>query len=315
MIETLNVLFIEPWQYGSWMWRAVVSGLLVSIPCAVLGCFLYLRRMSMLVDAISHVALPGIVAAFLVVGRIEGFAMLAGATIAGLIASMLIATLQRIPTVKNDAAIGIVFTSMFALGVIALTVFVKGAHLDLQCVLFGDILGISDSSLMTLSIVGPVTLVLIGIFWRWLSITSFDPGYAAAIGIPVVALHYGIMIVTSMSTVAGFEAVGSILVIAFVVTPAATAHKLTDRLSTMIAVAAAHAVVSTLIGVYISIWWNFSTTGTIVVVGMLIYLLTFVFAPKYGMVKGFWGNRGIESWQGEAIGEGGVERSLELGSK
>jgi len=272
-------LLIEPWSWGAWMWRAMLASVLAAIPLAVLGVFLYLRRMSLIADALSHVALLGIVVAFLVTGSMEGPVMLAGAAAVGLVAAISIEALARRPNVRSDAAIGIVFTVLFAAGIILISTSVHDAHIDTQCVLFGNPLAISNRALWMLGGVAPAVVLGVIIFYRWLSVSSFDPILAASIGIPVTLVHYGLMTAVSLTTVASFESVGSILAIALMIVPAATAHLLANRLSTMLMVAVAHAVLSAVLGVYVSIWINASTAGAIVVVGGALYALAFLFAP------------------------------------
>ena len=281
MIAALQ-LFVEPWQWGDWMWRGMLTVNLVAIGCAVLGVFLYLRRMSLLADALAHVALPGIVAAFLLSGSLDAPVMLAGAVGVGLLSAVSIEALASRPNIRSDAAIGIVFTSMFALGVILLSTVVRDAHIDTHCLLFGDVLGVSDRAIGLVTAVVPAVLVLVMIFYRWLAVSSFDPRFAASLGIPVVAVNYGLMTSVTVTAVAGFEAVGAILVIALIIVPAATAHLLVDRLWTMLAVSVGHAVLSCWAGMYLAIWINTSAAGAIVVVGGLLYCLAFFFAPRHG---------------------------------
>lgn len=282
---------IEPWTWGAWMWRGMLAAGLVAIPCAVLGVFLYLKRMSLISDALAHVALPGIVVAFLLTGSLDGPTMILGAALVGLLSSFLIEALSKRPNVRPDAAIGIVFTVFFAAGIVLLSTLVKDAHIDTDCVVFGNVLAISDRTLYTLVVVAPIVLGLVAVFWRWLAITSFDANLARNLGIPVVAVHYGLMTAVSVTTVASFEAVGAILVIALIIVPAATAHILTDRLETMTAVAVLHAVVSTVVGMYASVWLNCSSAGAIVVVGGLLYICAFMFGPRHGVVSGWFRRR------------------------
>ncbi len=276
-------LLVEPWTWGAWMARGMYSVVLVAVSCAVLGVFLYLRSMSMIADALAHVALPGIVAAFLVSGSLAAPFMLVGAAATGLLATVGIETISRRPNVRPDAAIGIVFTAMFALGVILLSTSVQDAHIDTHCLLFGDVLGVSDRSILLLSIVTPLVLFLTVIFYRWLSVSSFDSAFARSLGIPVTAVHYGLMIAVSLTTVASFEAVGAILVIALMIVPAATAHRLASRLHTMLAIAVAHGIVSAVVGMYVAIWIDSSAAGAIVVVGGLLYAAAFLLGPRYGV--------------------------------
>lgn len=273
---------LGPWQWGDWMWRGMFTVNLIAIACAVLGVFLYLRRMSLLADALAHVALPGIVAAFLISGSLSGGVMLLGAVAVGLLASLSIEGLSKRPGIRSDAAIGIVFTSFFALGVILLSTVVRDAHIDTHCLIFGDVLGVSDRAIGLVSLVVPVVLLLVGVFYRWLSLSSFDPRFAASLGIPVTIVSYGLMTAVTVTTVAGFEAVGAILVIALIIVPAATAHLLADRLSVMIFLSVLHGILSSWFGMYLAIWLDTSVAGAIVVIGGGLYVLAFLFAPRHG---------------------------------
>lgn len=277
-------LWVEPWTIGDWMWRGVLAACLAAVPCALLGVFLYLRRMSLIADALTHVALPGIVAAFLLSGSMEPAPMLVGAAAVGLMASVAIEGLAGRGGVRADASIGIVFTTFFAAGIIALSVFVEDAHIDTQCMLFGDVLGISDESLWLLGLCAPLVCGAVALGYRWLALVSFDEGLARNLGVPVALVHYGLMGAVSMTTVASFEAVGAILAIAMIVVPAATAHVLCDRLPSMLAVAAGHGVISALMGMYAAVWWDVSAAGAIVCVGGLLYALAFGFGPRHGVI-------------------------------
>ncbi len=275
---------VDPWLSGAWMWRTIVTGLLVSVACSMVGVFLYLRGMSMIADALAHVALPGIVFAFFLTGGLAPGALLVGATVVSVAAAGAIEALSAGAGLRRDAAIGTVFTVAFSIGVILLSLFVHDAHIDLDCVLFGNILGVSDTTLRVLSIVAPVVVVSVVVFYRWLAVSTFDPSIARNLGVPVVAVHYGLMTATSVVAVASFEAVGAVLGVAMVIVPAATAHVLVDRLPMMLVAAVAHAVLSTLLGVYFSIAIDCSTAGAIVVVGGGLYLLAFLAAPRHGIV-------------------------------
>jgi manganese/zinc/iron transport system permease protein len=270
---TLHELFIEPWLIGDWMWRGVLTASLVALPCAVLGCFLYLRRLSLMGDALAHVALPGVVGAYLLTGRSDAWTTLLGATASGLVTVGLVEAAQR--RTRSDAAIGIVFSALFALGVIMLSGWARDAHIDLQCVLFGDVLGVADRSIWLLGALTALVLALTVAFYRPLQLVSFDPGLARALGVPVGLVHGGMMVMLSLTTVASFEAVGAILVIAALITPAATAHLVARRLHTMLGVAALHGLSSAVLGMYASIWINCSTAGAMVSVGAALYALTF----------------------------------------
>lgn len=275
---------IEPWQWGDWMWRGMLTLNLVAITCAVLGVFLYLRRMSLIADALAHVALPGIVMAFLVTGSLDGALMLGGAAVVGLFTAVAIEWVSRQPTVRSDAAIGVVFTALFALGVILLSTRVRDAHIDTHCLLFGDVLGVSDRALSLVAWSTPLILGLVAVFYRWLAVSSFDARFALALGVPVAALNYGLMSAVTVTAVAGFEAVGAVLVIALIIVPAATAHLLARNLKAMLAISAAHGIIASWAGMYLAIGLNISAAGAVVVAGGVLYALAFLFAPEHGRV-------------------------------
>lgn len=267
----------------AWLWRALATGVLVSASCATIGVFLYLRKMSLVADALSHIALPGIVLAFLVSGGINPNALLIGAAALGAVATLGMERLAR-NGLREDAAIGVVFTALFALGVILLSSFARGVDLDLHCVLYGDILGVSDRSIVLLSATAIAVFLVVWAAWRWLVVSTFDPVVAAALGVPVVAVHNGLVATASLTAVAAFEAVGAILVVAMFVVPAATAHRLANRMAPMVGWAIAHGVFSTVAGVVASVMLDCSTAGAIVVVGGILYGAVVVFGPEHGVL-------------------------------
>lgn len=268
---SLYGLFVEPWTEGAWMWRGVLTASLVAVSSALLGCFLYLRRMSLISDALAHVALPGLVTAYLLTGSTGSLAMFLGAVVAALATTGLIGGVQRFGRASGDAAIGIVFTALFAVGVILLSAFATDAHLDVACVLFGDVLGVADHSIVTLAALTVAIIAAVIVFFRPLQLSSFDPTLARALGLPTGLIHVGLMGALSVTTVASFEAVGAVLVVAAMITPAATAHLLTRRLQTMLLVAVGHGLISAVLGMYVSIWLDCSTAGAMVCVGALLF--------------------------------------------
>ncbi|MEM6731065.1 MAG: metal ABC transporter permease, partial [Myxococcota bacterium] len=161
---------------------------------------------------------------------------------------------------------------------------VRDAHIDTHCLLFGDVLGITDETLRTLTVVALMIAGLVAMFWRWLAVSTLDPDFAATVGIPATAVHYGLMSAVAATTMASFEAVGAILVIAMIIVPAATAHLLTDRLGAMALVALSHGVLSAWLGMYASVWLDCSTAGAMVVCGGTLYTLALVFAPRHGLL-------------------------------
>ena len=267
---------------SAWFLRAVGAGSLVAISCSVVGVFLYLRRMSMVADALAHIALLGTLLAVLATGGLSSNAILVGAVLTGALATVLMQRLAE-SGVREDSAIGIVFTAAFSLGVVLLSTRFRSVHIDTDCVLFGDILGIEDQTLVSLGMVA--VLIVVGTFLlrRWLALSTFDPVVAATVGVPVVFVHHAIVVGSSFAAVAAFQAVGAVLAVALIVVPAATAHQLTHRLPSMLAVAVGHALASTWLGLAISVAAETRPSGTIVCVAGALYLVALLAAPHHGV--------------------------------
>jgi len=273
----------------------MLTGSLVAASCGFLGCFLILRRMAMLGDAISHAILPGIVLAFLFSGTRETLPMLIGAAIMGLLTVFLVQFLHQ-GGVKSDAAIGVTFTALFSVGVVLVSLYTQQVDLDLDCVLYGEIAYVPWDTWQAWGIefgpravwaVGGVflfSLLIVGLFFKQFKLCSFDPAMAAAVGIPVVFFHYLLMTLVSMTTVAAFESVGAILVVAMLVVPAATAYLLTDRLHIMLLLSMAAGVVSAVLGYLLAAWLDSSISGAMTAVSGLLFLSAFLFSPRHGVV-------------------------------
>lgn len=274
----------------------ILTASLVSTCCALLGCFLVLRKMAMVGDAISHAVLPGIVVAFFLSGSLSSTEVLVGATVLGLVCTFLIEFLDKKLGVQADAAIGLVFTFLFAVGVIMISTMASGnLHLDQDCVLHGEIAYVPLDTWTTVSgtnlgprpvwILGGMLLLIIGFIvagYRGLFLTTFDPDYAVAIGVSTTFWHYLLMGAVSMTTVVSFESVGAILVVAFLVTPAATAYLLTDNLKMMFVLSILVGILASVGGYYLAVFLDGSIAGAITTVMGILFLLTFLFAPKYG---------------------------------
>jgi len=278
---------------GGWI---ILTGALTAISCALVGSFLVLRRMAMLGDAISHAVLPGIVLAFLWTGSRSSPAILLGAGALGLLTAVITEFLHKTGRLQADAAIGVTFTWLFALGVILVSALAGQVDLDQDCVLYGEIayvpwdpliwngmdLGPRPAWLMAGLMLLMLAFVLLG--WSRLKLISFDPALAASLGVSVGLWHYLLMGAVSMTTVASFEIVGAILVVAMLVAPAATAYLLTDRLAVMIALAALFGVLSAALGYAMATALNASIAGSMGVVAGLFYALALVFGPQHGIL-------------------------------
>lgn len=281
----------------------ILTAVLVASACSILGCFLILRRMALVGDAISHAVLPGIAIAFLMSGTRDSMWMLLGATAFGLLTVFLIQTLQT-SGLQSDASIGIVFTALFAVGVLLISLNAQHIDLDLDCVLFGEIayvpwdtwtLGGTDMgprAVWMLGITLTVILLLLGLFYKQFKICAFDPAMAVACGIPVLLFHYLLMGMVSMTAVSSFESVGAILVVGMLIIPAATAYLLTNRLGVMIGLSVAVGIVSAVTGYLISYALDASIAGCIVSVAGILFILALILAPKNGLIARFARRRG-----------------------
>lgn len=266
----------------------ILTGTLVVASSSVLGCFLVLRKMTMIGDAISHAVLPGIVLAYLFSGERHSLLMIIGAAGIGLLTTFLIEFFSKKANVQEDASIGIIFTFFFALGVILISYFAENVDLDQDCVLYGEIAYISLDPLLIgdqeygpkavwlLSAVFLMVMAVIIPGYRSLSLTTFDPNYAQAIGISVTFWHYALMSLVSLTTVASFESVGAILVVAFLTVPAATAYLLTEKLKNMILLSILFGILASITGYYLADLSNGSIAGAMATASGLIFGLVFI---------------------------------------
>ena len=266
----------------------ILTGSLVAITCGLLGCFLILRKMSMVGDAISHAVLPGIVIAFLLSGSRETLPMLLGAGATGLVATFLIEYFHRRAGLQTDAAIGVVFTFLFAVGIILISAFAGQVDIDQDCVLYGEIAYVPIDLWVTANgtVMGPrpvyilsAVLLLVVVFirlgYKELKLTSFDPAFASALGISTALWHYLLMGVVSITTVSAFESVGAILVIAFLIGPPAIAYLLTHDLKQMLAITAGLGIFIAFTGYWMAYWLNASIAGCMAVVTGLCFVAVF----------------------------------------
>lgn len=266
----------------------IITGTLVAVNCALLGVFLILRKMSMVGDAISHAVLPGIVIAYLIADSRNAVAMLIGAAGFGLITTFLIEWFYRRARIQADASIGITFTWLFAIGVILVSAFAGNVDLDQECVLYGDIAYVPfDLLFWNDRAFGPVPVWLQGgnliliiaailLGYRGLFITSFDPGFATGLGIRTGAWHYALMGAVSLTVVLSFNAVGAILVVAFLVVPPATAYLVSKKLTAMLWLAAMFGMLSAVIGFYLAVWWDASISGSMAVASGILFATVFI---------------------------------------
>ena len=276
---TLIDWIVGPLSYP-FMQRAFIVSLLVATVCAVLSCYLVLKGWSLMGDAISHAVLPGIVIAYVL-----GLPLAIGAFAAGLSCALFTGYLKENSRIKEDTVMGIVFSGMFGFGLVLFTKVETDQHLN--HILFGNVLGVTVHDLMETAIIAGGTLVIVLLKRRDLLLYCFDPNQARAIGLPVRVLHYGLLILLSLTIVSALKAVGIILVIAMLIAPGATAYLLTDRFERMLAIAVAVAMGSAALGTIISFHIDAATGAAIVLVQAAAFVLAFLLAPKHGLIGGW----------------------------
>lgn len=275
-----------------WVIRALIASSLVGLSCGVLGAFIVLRRMSMIGDALSHSILPGVVFAFLIFGyNAAGFFL--GAVIAGVITAVGITWAEDRVKTKGDAAIGIVFTAMFSIGVIGISWLSKseGIHLDLKDFLFGNVLGVSNEDLWLTSAITVYVLFMVVVFYRALFITTFQPQIAAAMGVSVPFVHYMVMILLSFTVVSALQTVGVILVVALLITPASTALLWSDRMPAVLSISGLLGVISAGLGLWLAILFDSTPGPVMVLVATSFYLFSALLAPRKGLVHKYFRKR------------------------
>jgi len=270
--------FIHALTEYDFLQKALVTSVMVGIICGVIGCFIILRGMSLMGDAISHAVLPGVAISYLL-----GINFFIGAVATGLLTALGIGFVSQNSRIKNDTAIGILFTSAFALGIILIS-FLRSSS-DLYHILFGNVLAVRPSDMWMTLAIGLIVLGAIFLFYKELLVTSFDPTMAAAYGLSTRLIHYLLMTMLTLVTVASLQTVGIILVVAMLITPAATAYLLTNRLSRMIFLSAGLGTISSVIGLYFSFTYNLSSGASIVLVATALFALVFIFSPRHGLLR------------------------------
>ncbi len=272
--------------------KALLTGLLVTTVCSVIGCFIVLKRTSFLADALAHSMLAGVVVGYLVMKLTFGQeahapAMLIGSIISGIITVAMIGFVSRMSRVKEDAVIGIMYTGIFAFGGVLVSLFSQYVHIDLLHFIVGQLLGVSDADLWMMAIVSVVVLSFIVLMFRSLQLVTFDRVMAASLGMNVLVLDYMLTTCTAMVVVTGVQVVGVIQVVGLLIAPAATAYLLCDRLKNLLWVSALFGWTGFLIGYYLSETLNVAPGAMIVVTLTAQFLLVFLVAPRYGLLADF----------------------------
>jgi manganese/iron transport system permease protein len=271
---------LEPLSY-SFMLRGLMASLMVGVLCAVVGCYVVLRSMAFLGDAMAHAILPGVAVAYLLKGN-----LFFGALVAAVIVALSIGFFTRQGTIKEDTAIGVLFAAALASGV-ALISTVKTYAMDLTHILFGNVLGVSTSDLFLTAGVGLGVLVTILLLYKEFLVISFDPLFAATLRLPVETLRTLMLVLLALTIVVSLQTVGVGLVTAMLVTPGATAYLLSKRLSTMMVISAAVGAISTVSGLYLSFYIDVASGAAVVLVATGIFVLAYLFAPSRGMLWRF----------------------------
>jgi len=269
---------------------------LVAIACAIPGTFLVLRKMAMISDAISHSILPGIVIGFFITQDLNSPLLIVLAAFTGVITVVLVEYIQKTGLVKEDTAIGLVFPALFSIGVILIAKNANDVHLDVDAVLVGELalapfdrlvvsgVDIGPKSLWIIGTILLITITLLIAFYKELKVSTFDKGLAASLGFSPAIIHYGLMTVSSVTTVGAFDAVGAILVVALMIAPAATAYLLTTNLKKMLALAAFFGVFSAISGYWLAHLLDASIAGSITTMLGLLFLAVYLFAPNKGVI-------------------------------
>lgn len=269
-------LVLEPLQY-EFVVRALATTIIASVLCAVLSCWLVLVGWSLMGDAVSHAVLPGVVLAYVI-----GIPFAIGALVFGLIAVVAIGAISTTSRVKEDAAIGIVFSTLFALGLVLISV--TPSQTDLNHIIFGNILGVSTTDLAQIGGLAAVGLVLLLMKRRDLTLYAFDPIHCHALGISTRRLQALLLGMLALTAVVSLQVVGVILVVAMLIIPGATAYLLTDRFSRMLLIAPAISATCAVVGIYVSYWIDAASGGLVVVTQGVFFFVVYLLSPRLGLV-------------------------------
>lgn len=269
--------FIQDLLNYEFLQKALVTSVVVGIICGVIGSFIILRGMALMGDAISHAVLPGVAISYML-----GINYFYGAVVTGILTALGIGIIDQNSRIKSDSSIGIAFSAMFALGIILITA--AQSATDLTQILFGNVLSVRDTDMWMTIAVGVIVLIAVVLFYKELLVTSFDETMAQAYGLKTRLIHYGMMVLLTLVTVASLQTVGVILVVAMLITPASTAYLLTNRLSIMIILASLFGALSSVVGLYISFLNNMPSGPVIALAATGLFIIAFLFSPKQGVL-------------------------------
>jgi manganese/iron transport system permease protein len=276
-ISDLTAYLTDPWA-SEFMVRSLLALVMVSIVCAVMGSFVVVKGMAFIGDALAHASFGGVAAAFVLGGSIY-----LGAAVAAILTSLGIVFVSRRAGLRFDTAIGVLFVGAFALGILIVSR-QEGYMVDLFSFVFGNVLGVGQDDLLLIAAVGAAVLVLVALFYKELLFTAYDPAMAAAAGLPVAAVQYGLLGLIALAIVISLKAVGIVLVVAMLVTPAATAQLLVRRLHLIMVVGAGIGIVSSVVGLYLSYHADVAASAAVVLTATVLFLLTFLFSPRRGIL-------------------------------
>lgn len=274
----MSMKFFEGLMSYHFLQNALITAIVIGIVSGAVGCFIILRSMSLMGDAISHAVLPGVALSFIL-----GINFFIGAIVFGLLASVIITYIKENSVIKGDTAIGITFSSFLALGVILIGV--ANSSTDLFHILFGNILAVQDSDKWITIGVSVLVLGVIILFFKELLITSFDPILAKSMGMNVNAYHYLLMILLTLVAVTAMQSVGTILIVALLITPAATAYLYANSLKVMLVISSSLGALTSISGLYLGYTFNVAAGSSIVLTSAVIFLISFFISPKQGYLK------------------------------
>ncbi|MEH2921171.1 metal ABC transporter permease [Samsonia erythrinae] len=269
-------ILLQPFSYN-YMFKAIWVSAMVGGVCAFLSAYLMLKGWSLMGDALSHSVVPGVAGAYAL-----GLPYAAGAFFTGMLAALAMTIIRHLTRLREDAIIGFIFSSFFAVGLLIISL--NPTSINVQSIIFGNILGIADEDILQVQIITGVTFVILCLLWKDLLAVFFDENHARSIGLSPLKLKILFFTLLSACTVAALQTVGAILVIAMVITPGATAYLLTDRFGRLVVISIALGAVTSAVGAYLSFFLDGATGGVIVTLQTVIFLLAFVFAPKHGLL-------------------------------
>lgn len=278
MLHDLYVMLAEPLAYDYMQKALYVSALLGGV-CACLSCFVTLKGWSLLGDGLSHAVVPGVVVAYKI-----SWPFSVGAFIAGMLSAGAMSYLKAVTRIRQDAVIGIVYTTWFAAGLLLISMY--PSSVQLKTIMFGDILSVAPADVTQMIIVSVIVMLVLLARWKDMVAYCFDPSHARTIGLNVKLLDMTLLMLMAGTAIAALQAVGACLVMAILITPGATAYLLTDRFGRMMIIATVLGASTAAIGAYASYFFNGSTGGCIVVLQTLVFLMVFVFAPRHGLIAG-----------------------------